>query len=82
MAIKVAEMTQGELIEIIETTVEEKLVELLGDPDAGFPIKKSVRNRLLRQKKAVKSGKRGIPLDEVVAELGLKFKYSRRLNRI
>jgi len=45
---------------------EQKLLEMLGDPDEGLPIRKSVRERLLRQKQAVAAGERGKPLDEVV----------------
>ncbi|MEW6237106.1 MAG: hypothetical protein AB1656_17115 [Candidatus Omnitrophota bacterium] len=35
------------------------MIELLGDPDEGLPIRKSVRDRLLRQKQAVAAGERG-----------------------
>ena len=56
MDMTVAQMTKDELREIIETTVERKLLELLGDPDEGLPIRKSVHERLLRQKRAVAEG--------------------------
>jgi hypothetical protein len=52
MAVKVAQMTAKELQKMIGSVVEEKLLELIGDPDRGLEIKKSLRNRLLRQKKA------------------------------
>ena len=55
----VAQMTRGELREMIETIVEHKLLELLGDPDEGLPIRKAIRDRLLRQQQAVASGERG-----------------------
>jgi hypothetical protein len=45
MATTVAQMTKDELVEVIETVVEQKLLELLGDPDEGLPIRKSVRER-------------------------------------
>ncbi|MCD6289556.1 MAG: hypothetical protein J7M34_03560 [Anaerolineae bacterium] len=57
---------------MIETIVEEKLLELLGDPDEGLPIRKSIRERLLRQKEAVASGERGEPFEEVTRRLGLE----------
>ena len=60
-----------ELKEIIALTVEQKLLELLGDPDEGLEIRKSVRERLLRQKKAVAAGERGEPFEDVVQRLGL-----------
>ena len=72
MATTVAQMTKSELIEIIETVVEQKLLELLGDPDEGLPIRKSVRDRLLRQKQAVAAGERGEPFADVVRRLGLE----------
>lgn len=72
MAFTVAQMTKGELQEMIESIVEEKLLELLGDPDEGLPIRKSVRARLLRQKRAVVKGERGEPFDDVVRRLGLE----------
>jgi hypothetical protein len=72
MATKVSQMTKRELTEVIESIVEQKLLELLGDPDEGVPIRKSVRDRLLRQKRAVAEGDRGEPFDEVVRRLGLE----------
>ena len=72
MATKVAQMTKDELREMIEATIEQKLMELLGDPDEGLPLKKLVRDRLLRQKQAVASGERGEPFENVVRRLGLE----------
>ena len=34
----IARMTKSELKELIETSIEQKLLELLGDPDEGLPI--------------------------------------------
>ena len=55
---------------MIETSIEQKLLEILGDPDEGLEIRKSVRDRLLRQKKAVAAGERGEPFEDVVRRLG------------
>jgi hypothetical protein len=71
MAATVARMTKHELKEIIESTVEQKLLELLGDPDQGLVLKKTVKDRLLRQQKAVASGQRGESLAAIVKRLGL-----------
>ncbi|RME44559.1 MAG: hypothetical protein D6791_12885 [Chloroflexi bacterium] len=68
----VAQMTRQELREMIETIVEEKLLELLGDPNEGLPIHKTVRERLLRQKEAIAGGERGEPFEEVIRRLGLE----------
>lgn len=48
MSTTIAQMTKRELKELIEASIEEKLLELLGDPDEGLPLRKSVRERLLR----------------------------------
>ena len=72
MTATVGQMTKGELREMIESSVERKLLELLGDPDEGLPIRKAVRDRLLRQQQAVTAGERGEPLEDVVRRLGLE----------
>jgi DNA-binding GntR family transcriptional regulator len=72
MTISVAQMSRDELREMIEVTLEQKLLELLGDPDEGLEIRESVRERLLRQQKAVAAGERGEPFEDVVRRLGLE----------
>jgi hypothetical protein len=71
MATKVAQMTTDELKEMISAVVEQKLLELFGDPDEGLVMTKTLRNRLLRQKRAVAKGERGKLFEDVVAGLGL-----------
>lgn len=72
MVTKVAQMTKDELREMIEATIEQKLMELLGDPDEGLPLRKQVHDRLLRQKQAVAAGERGESFRGVVRRLGLE----------
>lgn len=72
MGVTVAQMSKDELKEIIAMTVEQKLIELLGDPDEGLEIRKSVRERLLGQKKAIAKGERGESFDGVAKRLGLQ----------
>ena len=71
MATTVAEMTVHELREMIETAIEQKLLDLLGDPDEGLELRKAVRDRLLRQKEAVAAGERAEAFEDVVRRLGL-----------
>ena len=71
MARIVAEMTAGELKRLVGLAVEEKLIELLGDPDEGLVLRESLRKRLLRQKRAVAKGERGELLEDVVRRLKL-----------
>ena len=73
MAKLVAEMTAQELREVVGSAVEKKIVELLGDPDAGLEIREPVRKRLLRQKRAVAKGDRGEPLENVVERQSLRL---------
>jgi len=72
MATTVGEMTTDELREMIEAVIEQKLLELLGDPDEGLPIRKALRERLLRQKQAVAAGERGEAFEDVVRRLELE----------
>ena len=72
MATTVGEMTTGELKEMIEAIIEQKLIELLGDPDEGLPIRKAARERLLRQREAVAAGRRGEALEDVARRLGVE----------
>ena len=71
MARIVAEMTAGKLKRLVGLAVEEKLIELLGDPDEGMVLRESLRKRLLRQKRAVAKGERGELLEDVVRRLKL-----------
>lgn len=67
-----ARITKSELANMIDRAVEEKLLQLLGDPDENLVFKKSLRTRLLRQKKAVVKGQRGEDFNRLVSKLGLR----------
>ncbi len=67
----VAEMTAEELCELVGYAVEQKLLEVLGDPDAGLVLRENVRKRLVRQKRAVARGERGESLENGVRRLKL-----------
>ena len=71
MAKFLTEMTADELKQLVGLAVEEKLIELLGDPDEGVVLRESLRKRLLRQKRAVAKGERGELLEDVVRRLKL-----------
>ena len=72
MAVKAARITAKELQKMIGAAIEEILLELLGDPDQGLEIKKSLKNRLLRQKKGVALGQRGEKLEEVTKRMKIQ----------
>jgi hypothetical protein len=67
----ISQMTKKELQQVIESSVESKLLEMFGDPDDGLVLRENVRKRLLKSKAAVKLGERGRPLDEIVKKLEL-----------
>jgi hypothetical protein len=67
----VAQMSIAEFREMIEVIIEQKLLEMFGDPDEGLKIRESVRNRLLAQKEAVATGEQGESLEDVVQQLEL-----------
>lgn len=73
---KIAQMSLEEfkqmLEAVVETTVERKLLEILGDPDEGLEIRSEVRVRLLRQRQEVADGQQGRLFEDVVRELALE----------
>ena len=69
MSATIAHMTKEEFQEMMEATIEKKLLELLGDLDEGMEIRKTVLNRLARQTKAIAGGERGQSFEEVVRQL-------------
>jgi hypothetical protein len=71
MSTNVGELTTDELKEIIGAVVEEKLKEILGDPDEGLELNAALHERLIEQKKAIDLGERGEDLDSVTARIGL-----------
>ena len=71
MAANVGQLTTDELREIIGSVVEEKLKEILGDPDDGLNLTAAVEERLTKQKHEVANGERGEELDGVVEQMEL-----------
>jgi hypothetical protein len=71
MASTLPRMTPEQLKEMIVSLIEQKLLELIGDPDEGLPVRRSLINRLQRQKQSVDRGERGELFTDVVKRLGL-----------
>jgi hypothetical protein len=72
MSTTLANMTKKEFIELLESIVEKKLLEIIGDPDDGLEIKEKLRKRLLKQKQIVASGERGVLFEDAVERLGFE----------
>ena len=68
---KVKELTVEQLKALIEEAVEEKLQEILGDPDEGLELREEVIQRL----KAHQTSRIArVPMDQVVKRHGLELK--------
>ena len=66
MSIKVKDLSLEELEAYIDAKVEEKLRELVGDPDAGLELSDEIKRQL-----SIPSSEY-IPLDQVIKNLGLE----------
>ena len=71
MPATIAHMTKKEFANMLSTVVEQKLIELFGDPDDGLVMKESLRRRLVRQTNAVAKGERGEDFSTTRKRLGL-----------
>lgn len=69
----VVQISVDELKKLIQDAVEQKLLELLGDPDWGLELKEEIQERLKRSFTAEEQGARGILAEEVAARLGLEW---------
>ena len=73
MSVKVAELTVDELTQVVQEAVEQKLIEMLGDPDEGLELREEIKARLRRSLEAEQSGVQGIPAQEAAAQLDLEW---------
>ena len=73
MPTRMIELTVDELKQIIGEAVEQKLSEMLGDPDEGLELREEIKAKLQRSMEAERCGTRGIPAQEVAAQLGVEW---------
>ena len=73
MSVKVAELTVDELTQLVQEAVEQKLIEMLGDPDEGLELREEIRARLRSSLEAEQSGVQPIPAQEIAARLDLEW---------
>jgi hypothetical protein len=66
---KISDLTLNELKELVKGIVDDRLRELLGDPDLGIDLDEAVRARL----KASLASTERITGDEAAEKLGLKW---------
>lgn len=66
-------MESNEMKTLVAELVEEKLAELLGDPDADHELNEAVISRLKDSFEAEDKGETGIPAAEFANKFGLKW---------
>ena len=71
MNVKVKDLTSEELKSLIQETVEEAMLELLGDPDRGLGLAEDVKKRLQHSLERLQQDGQLIPAEEVVKRAGL-----------
>lgn len=57
---------------MIDEALEQKLIELFGDPDEGLQLRETVKKRLAKQRLMAERGEHGKDLAGVINELGLE----------
>jgi len=69
----VKDLTEDELKSLIAQVVEEKLEDLLGDPDADLPLRQEIHQRLLRSQSQPSASRQTVSAAEVARRLGLEW---------
>jgi len=70
---KVKELTVEQLKTLIKEAIEEKLEEVIGDPDLGLELREDIQERLRGSLAAMQSGEKGVPIDRVARQAGLDW---------
>jgi CRP-like cAMP-binding protein len=70
---KVKELTVEQFRNLVQEAIEEKLEEIIGDPDLGLELREEIKERLRSSLAAMQGGQKGIPVDEVARQAGLDW---------
>lgn len=70
---KVKELTVEQLRTLIQEAIEEKLEDVIGDPDHGLELREEIKEKLRRSLAAMQGGEKGIPIDQVARQAGLDW---------
>jgi len=70
---KVKELTVEQLKNLVQEAIEEKLEEIMGDPDLGLEVREEIKERLRSSSAARHGGEKGIPIEQVAREAGLDW---------
>lgn len=70
---KIKELTVEEFKDLVQEAIEEKLEEMIGDPDAGLELTEEIKERLRTSLDGRQRGQKCIPMDEVAKRAGLDW---------
>ena len=70
---KVKELTVEQFKDLVQEAVQEKLDEIIGDPDVGLELREEIKERLRNSLAARQRGEKGIPIEEVAKRAGLDW---------
>jgi hypothetical protein len=70
---KITDLTVEQFRFLVEDIIEEKLEQYFGDPDAGLELRPEIVKELTKSLAETKRGKRGIPMEQVCKEFGIKL---------
>lgn len=70
---KVKELTVEQFKNLVQEAIEEKLEELIGDPDIGLELREEIKERLRSSLAVRQRGEKGIPIEEVARQAGLDW---------
>ena len=70
MVTKVNELTIDQLKALINELIDEKLEQILNDPDEGLILQEEFGKKLKASLSAVHQGKRGVTLEKIANDLG------------
>jgi len=62
---KVKELTVEQFKDLVQEAIEEKLEEIIGDPDLGLEVTEEIKERLRNSLAARQRAEKGIPIEEV-----------------
>jgi hypothetical protein len=71
---RVKDLTLDQLKQLVDGIVEDKIEQIVGDPDRGLELRPEVVKELKESLAASRRGERGIPLEELAKEIGLDLK--------
>jgi hypothetical protein len=70
---KVKELTVEQFRNLVQEAIEEKLEEIIGDPDLGLELREEIKERLRDSLAAMQGGQKGIPIEEIARQAGLDW---------